>query len=138
MDFKDLNSALLGVISALGGLGLVRLFVFGKAERRKLDTDNDGVRDENSRRQIDWLEKRVAERDKRIDKIFSELRNEQRETIGLMKKLHQLDSNLRFAYLMKCDVVNCKDRKKSGNDDENGTLAIGWDGAGCQKGNNSN
>lgn len=122
MELKDWSWAVVGLVSALGGLGLVRLLMFGSAEKRKLDVDNEGLQGENSRRQIDWLEKRIAERDRRIDLIFSELRNEQRETVELLKRLYRLDSKLKAERLMRCEVMDCRLRKSSDNGSADGDM----------------
>lgn len=71
----------LAVIGALGGFEaikwIVNFYVNRKTNARKEDASADSMEDENERKQVDWLEDRIAQRDMKIDTIYVELRNEQ-------------------------------------------------------------
>lgn len=71
----------LAVLGALGGFEaikwIVNFYVNRKTNARKEDASADSMEDENERKQVDWLEDRIAQRDMKIDTIYVELRNEQ-------------------------------------------------------------
>ena len=71
----------LTILGALGGLEaikwMVNFYVNRKTDARKEDASADSMEDENERKQVDWLEDRIAQRDTKIDAIYLELRNEQ-------------------------------------------------------------
>ena len=70
----------LTILGALGGLEaikwMVNFYVNRKTDARKEDASADSMEDENERKQVDWLEDRIAQRDTKIDAIYVELRNE--------------------------------------------------------------
>ena len=69
------------IIGALGGLEaikwIVNFYVNRKTNARKEDASADAMESENERKQIAWLEERIAQRDAKIDTIYVELRQEQ-------------------------------------------------------------
>lgn len=71
----------LAIIGALGGLEaikwIVNFYVNRKTNARKEDASADAMESENERKQIAWLEERIAQRDAKIDTIYVELRQEQ-------------------------------------------------------------
>ena len=75
----------LAVIGALGGFEaikwIVNFYVNRKTNARKEDASADSMEDENERKQVDWLEDRIAQRDMKIDTIYVELRNEQNDKL---------------------------------------------------------
>ena len=70
----------IAVLGAIGGTStitwLVTFWVNRKTNARKEDATADSMENENERKQVDWLEKRLAERDAKIDAIYVELRQE--------------------------------------------------------------
>lgn len=74
----------LAIIGAFGGLEAVRwgvtFWVNRKTNARKEDASADSMEDENERKQVDWLEERIAQRDAKIDALYVELRNEQSDS----------------------------------------------------------
>ena len=75
----------LAIIGAFGGLEAVRwgvtFWVNRKTNARKEDASADSMEDENERKQVDWLEERIAQRDAKIDALYVELRNEQSDKL---------------------------------------------------------
>ena len=67
----------LAIIGAFGGLEAVRwgvtFWVNRKTNARKEDASADSMEDENERKQVDWLEERIAQRDAKIDALYVEL-----------------------------------------------------------------
>ena len=63
----------LTILGALGGLEaikwMVNFYVNRKTDARKEDASADSMEDENERKQVDWLEDRIAQRDTKIDAI---------------------------------------------------------------------
>ena len=64
----------LTIIGAFGGLEAVRwgvtFWVNRKTNARKEDASADSMEDENERKQVDWLEERIAQRDAKIDALY--------------------------------------------------------------------
>ena len=80
----------LAIIGAFGGLEAVRwgvtFWVNRKTNARKEDASADSMEDENERKQVDWLEERIAQRDAKIDALYVELRNEQSDKLAWIHK----------------------------------------------------
>ncbi len=59
------------ILGTLGGLEaikwMVNFYVNRKTDARKEDASADSMEDENERKQVDWLEDRIAQRDTNID-----------------------------------------------------------------------
>lgn len=105
----------LAILGAIGGLEaikwIVNFYVNRKTNARKEDATADSMEDENERKQVDWLEKRLAERDAKIDAIYVELRQEQAEKLQLIHDKHELELKLKEAEIKKCDVRGCSNRQ---------------------------
>lgn len=105
----------LAIIGAMGGLEAVRwgitFWLNRKTDARKEEATADSMEDENERKHIDWLEKRIAERDAKIDTMYVELRQEQSEKLHLIHESHELQLQLKEAELKKCDVRGCSNRQ---------------------------
>ena len=114
VDEMELNEWL-ALIGALGGLEaikwIVNFYVNRKTNARKEDATADSMEDENERKQVDWLEKRLAERDAKIDAIYVELRQEQAEKLQFIYDKHELELKLKEAEIKKCDVRGCNNRQ---------------------------
>lgn len=105
----------LAIIGALGGLEAIKwianFYVNRKTNARKEDAAADSMENENERKQVDWLEKRLAERDMKIDSIYTELRQEQAVHLEDIHKKHELELRLKEAEIKKCDVRGCINRQ---------------------------
>lgn len=105
----------IAVLGAIGGTStitwLVTFWVNRKTNARKEDATADSMENENERKQVDWLEKRLAERDAKIDAIYVELRQEQAEKLQLIHDKHELELKLKEAEIKKCDVRGCSNRQ---------------------------
>jgi hypothetical protein len=64
----------LTILGALGGFEaikwMVNFYVNRKTDARKEDASADSMEDENERKQVDWLEDRIAQRDTKIDAMY--------------------------------------------------------------------
>ena len=105
----------LAILSALGGVEAIRwgitFWVNRKTNARKEDAAADAAENENERKQVDWLEKRMAERDAKIDGLYIELRKEQADKLQLIHDKHELELRLKEAEIKKCDVRGCGNRQ---------------------------
>ena len=95
------------ILGTLGGLEaikwMVNFYVNRKTDARKEDASADSMEDENERKQVDWLEDRIAQRDTKIDAIYVELRNEQNDKLIWIHKCHELALQLKDAEHNRCD-----------------------------------
>lgn len=105
----------LALIGALGGLEaikwIVNFYVNRRTNARKEDATADSMEDENERKQVAWLEERIAQRDAKIDAIYVELRMEQSAHLEDIHKKHELELKLKEAEIKKCDVHGCTNRQ---------------------------
>ena len=105
---------LLALIGALGGLEaikwVVNFYVNRKTNARKEDATADSMEDENERKQVAWLEERIAQRDTKIDALYVEMRQEQKAHIETIYKLHEVELKLKDAEMRRCDVPRCANR----------------------------
>lgn len=110
MEITDII-ALVGTAGGVQGLieGL-RWWHSRKLNRRKEEADVTAAENENSRKQVDWLESRLAERDAKIDAIYSELRKEQAMRIQEIHQRHEVELKLTDAEARKCCVRGCDRR----------------------------
>lgn len=105
---------LLAIIGAIGGIqGIVELLKWWRG--RKVHDRQDvaavvATENENDRKQIDWLEARLAERDAKIDHIYSELRAEQAARLEEVHKRHEVELKLAEAEIRKCLKHGCGGR----------------------------
>ena len=109
----DITSTLT-IVGALGGLqGLIELFKWWrkrKVQDRHDEADVVAIENENDRKQIDWLEKRLAERDAKIDRLYEELRQEQKAKLDEIHLRHETELRLAEAEVKKCHKRGCSDR----------------------------
>ncbi len=105
----------LTIIGALGGLEAVKwgvnFFVHRKTNARKEDAAVDDLENENERKQIAWLEARIAQRDAKIDTIYVELRQEQAAHLDEIHKRHETELKLKESEMRRCEVRRCLDRE---------------------------
>ena len=105
----------LTILGALGGLEaikwIVNFYVNRKTDARKEDAAADAAENENERKQVAWLEERIAQRDTKIDAIYVELRQEQAEKLQLIYDKHELELRLKESEIKKCDVRGCSNRQ---------------------------
>lgn len=110
------------IITAVGGFEAVKWGIthfttrhsFKKRERAAADREEattDAVEISNEQKRVDWLEKRVNERDTKIDALYIELRNEQRTHLEAIHKLHESQLIIKELEVKRCDVRKCHDRK---------------------------
>lgn len=105
----------LTILGALGGFEaikwMVNFYVNRKTDARKEDASADSMEDENERKQVDWLEKRLAERDAKIDTIYVELRQEQAAHLDEIHKRHETELKLKESDMKRCEVRKCLERE---------------------------
>ena len=110
----DLNDWVM-LITALGGIEgvkqLVKWWVNRRYEQRKADASADVAEFDAERQQVDWLEKRLAQRDTKVDALYGEVRKLENEKLELVYKNHELELQLKEAEMKKCLKRGCGDRE---------------------------
>ena len=110
MDLAEIMT----IVGTAGGIqGVTELAKWWKSRRLRMREDEAGVQAlelDNSRKQIDWLESRLAERDKKIDSIYEELRAEQAKRVEEIYHRHEIELKLAEADAKKCLVRGCSMR----------------------------
>ena len=103
------------LITALGGIEgikqLLKWWMSRKTDARKEDASADAMENENERKQIAWLEERIAQRDTKIDGLYAELRQSQSAHLEEVHKRHEIELKLKEAEMKRCDVRGCGGRK---------------------------
>ena len=105
---------ILTIIGAIGGIqGIIELVKWWRS--RKVQDRQDvaevvAAENENERKQVSWLEERLAERDKKIDAIYAELRAEQTARLEEVHRRHEVELKLAEAEVKKCHKRGCVDR----------------------------
>lgn len=105
----------LAILGAIGGSStitwLITFWANRKTNARKEDAAADSMEDENERKQVAWLEDRIAQRDAKIDGLYVEMRQEQKAHIDTIYKLHETELKLKDAEMRRCDVPRCANRQ---------------------------
>lgn len=108
------TSDILTIIGSIGGIhGITELAKWWRGRKVHDRQDVAGAvsaENENERKQVDWLEKRLAERDAKIDALYAELRAEQSAHLQDIYKLHEVELKLAEAEVKKCHKRGCADR----------------------------
>lgn len=98
----------LALIAALGGWEAVRwgitFWTSRKTNARKEDAAAHAAENENERKQIAWLEDRIAQRDTKIDALYIELRHEQQAKLDEIHKRHGIELQLKDAEYNRCEM----------------------------------
>ena len=110
MESTDILTILGGIGGIQGFIELVKWWRGRNMQERHDVADVVAVEDENDRRQVDWLEKRLAERDAKIDRIYEELRAEQNARLEEIHRRYEVELRLTDADAKKCHKRGCKDR----------------------------
>lgn len=116
MDFTQL----LTTVGAIGGIqGVIELIKWWRGRKVQDRQDVAGVvatENENERKQVSWLENRLAERDKKIDAIYAELRAEQTARLEEVHRRHEVELKLAEAELKlaEAEIKKCRKRGCAG------------------------
>ena len=104
----------LAILGAIGGSSTITwaisFWVNRKTNARKEDASVDSMENENERKQVDLFEKRMSERDMKIDSLYVELRQEQSAHLEEIHKRHEVELKLKEAEMKRCDVRGCSNR----------------------------
>ena len=103
--------AMAGTAGGVQGVAeLVKWWQSRRLRRREEEAGVVALENDNSRKQIDWLETRLAERDRKIDAIYDELRQEQTLRVEEIYRRHESELRLAEADARKCLVRGCRER----------------------------
>lgn len=120
---------ILSIVGSLGGLtGVVSLFYI-KQERKSKELDNETKDLNNEAKQSDewrklYEEERacfrsasqeydatIKEKDEKIDSLYAEISNQRNQKVELHNKIAEMTVELTKLKMLKCEVVNCLNRK---------------------------
>lgn len=120
---------ILSIVGSLGGLtGIVSLFYI-KQERKSKELDNKTKDLGNEAKQSDEWRKlyeeeracflsarqeydaNIKERDEKIDSLYAEISNQRNQKVELHNKIAETTVELTKLKMLKCEVVNCLNRK---------------------------
>ena len=111
------TSNIITLISALGGVEalkyLIHFLSHRKTEARREEASLDDLTAENHRKQVDWLEERLAQRDTTIDNLQSELRKEQAEKLEWINRCHETELVQKELEVKQCVIHGCTRRTPS-------------------------
>lgn len=110
METADLLTIVGGIGGVQGCIELVKWWRGRKVQDRQDVAQVVAIENENERKQVSWLEARLAERDKKIDAIYAELRAEQTARLEEIHRRHEVELKFAEAEAKKCNKRGCKDR----------------------------
>ena len=103
------------IVTAIGGFELIKWVVTWiatrKSTQKKVYEEAEALQIGNEQRSVDWLEKRICERDSKIDSLYIELRAEQQKRLEEIYSRHELELNLKESEVKRCDIRKCTNRK---------------------------
>lgn len=102
---------ILAIISTLGGLEaikwIVRFVTYHKTEARKERASVDTLEEENRRKNVNWLEERLTQRDEKIENLYIELHKEQEEKMNWINRCHEVELAQKESDMKKCEIRGC-------------------------------
>lgn len=110
METTDLLALIGGIGGVQGVIELIKWWRGRKVQDRQDIAEVVAAENENERKQVSWLEERLAERDKKIDALYIELRTEQAARLEEVHRRHEVELQLAEAEVKKCHKRGCADR----------------------------
>lgn len=89
--------------------GILGTLLF-KSRRRKENAEADEAELDNDIKRTDWMEARIGERDKKVDLIYKELREEQKAHLDTLQRLHEKELECKDLEYDKCYRPMCRKR----------------------------
>lgn len=89
--------------------GILGTLLF-KSRRRKENAEADEAELNNDIKRTNWMEARIGERDKKVDLIYKELRDEQKAHLETLQKLHEKELECKDLEYDKCYRPMCRKR----------------------------
>lgn len=89
--------------------GILGTLLF-KSRRRKENAEADEAELDNDIKRTNWMEGRIGERDKKVDIIYKELRDEQKAHLETLQKLHERELECKDLEYDKCYRPMCRKR----------------------------
>lgn len=107
-------TTILAFVTAMGGLEavkwLVGYFSNRKTDARKEEASVNSLEEENHRKEINWLEERLIQRDGKIDELYTELHKEQEAKIDWIHKCHEVELRQKELEVKRCEIRGCVNR----------------------------
>ncbi len=111
MEITDIITIIGGIGGIQGVIELLKWWRGRKVQDRQDVAEITATENENYRKQIEWYEKRLQERDAKIDRIYAELREEQATHLEEIHRRHEVELQLKEAEVKKCCKRGCADRE---------------------------
>ena len=106
---------IVAILGALGGFEAIKwgitTWLHRRTDARREEAAADALEQENHQRHIDWLERRLEQRDRKIDALYAELRESQSVNLQLVHEKHALELELKEATIRRCNVRGCANRQ---------------------------
>lgn len=102
------------IIASLGGREFFTWIANRKAYARK---ENAAAKDAEltlHEKQIERYEKRLSERDAKVDALYRELREEQKKNLDFIETINKLELDKELLGIQKCEVRGCNLRQPPG------------------------
>lgn len=97
----------ISLVSTLGGIELIKLLFYRKTYRRKEEAEALGSEVKAFSEYIAKYEERIASRDNKIDELYLQLREAQKEILALMERVDRLELEKDVLALQKCSNKEC-------------------------------
>ncbi len=94
-----------------GGIEGLKWFRTRRANARQANAAAEDAERTNQRKQIDWLEQRLAVRDVKVDSLYSEVRKLENEKLQLIEQLNTKELENTLLKIQKCEKRGCADRR---------------------------
>lgn len=103
---KGIAETLLTAVGVLGGLRFVKAVLYRRAERRKSDAEAYSIELQVLRQQYDWLQKKYAVINDKVDDLYVRLHRLERENLALEREKGSLELQLKEAKAHECQFLD--------------------------------
>ncbi len=115
MNIVEIGTIVASVVTAVGGFEFIKWWSNRRAYARKELADAKSDEQKLYARQIEWYEKRLGERDMKVDSLYKELRDSQARELELTERCNSLELEKQLLIYQKCEVRGCGNRKPPGD-----------------------
>ena len=102
------------IVASLGGREFFTWLANRKAYARKENASAKDAELSVHEKQIERYEQRLAQRDAKVDVIYTEFRKSQEHVLELKAQINKLEFEVELRELQKCEKRGCPDRKPPG------------------------
>lgn len=110
----ETSEFIIAFATTFGGLEavkwLVQLWLHRKTDTRKRENEVSEQEREAHRKHMDWLEDKLQKCHETVERLYSELYDEQLDKESWIKRVHELELALKEAEIRKCNKRGCSER----------------------------